>query len=212
MNNEKIGFGEALCILIIVTLSHLILTLPKTIIQSQGSSSILNIMYVSIIVLIIIFFITKLYKNFRGKDILDISSFLLGRWFKFIIGLAFIAYYIFAASLLVSNTSENLKTMYFHNTPISFIVLFILLAAGFINKLGPKAVIKCNLIIVPPIIVILVLIFLANSRNLSFTQIFPILGYGAKNTFVNGLSNIYAFSSISFLFLIMPLLKDYKRF
>lgn len=212
MNNEKIGFGEALCILIIVTLSHLILTLPKTIIQSQGSSSILNIMYISIIVLIIIFFITKLYKNFRGKDILDISSFLLGRWFKFIIGLAFIAYYIFAASLLVSNTSENLKTMYFHNTPISFIVLFILLAAGFINKLGPKAVIKCNLIIVPPIIVILVLIFLANSRNLSFTQIFPILGYGAKNTFVNGLSNIYAFSSISFLFLIMPLLKDYKRF
>lgn len=212
MNNEKIGFGEALCILIIVTLSHLILTLPKTIIQSQGSSSILNIMYVSIIVLIIIFFITKLYKNFRGKDILDISSFLLGRWFKFIIGLAFIAYYIFAASLLVSNTSENLKTMYFHNTPISFIVLFLLLAAGFINKLGPKAVIKCNLIIVPPIIVILLLIFLANSRNLSFTQIFPILGYGAKNTFVNGLSNIYAFSSISFLFLIMPLLKDYKRF
>ncbi len=212
MNNEKIGFGEALCILIIVTLSHLILTLPKAIIQSQGSSSILNIMYVSIIVLIIIFFITKLYKNFRGKDILDISSFLLGRWFKFIIGLAFIAYYIFAASLLVSNTSENLKTMYFHNTPISFIVLFLLLAAGFINKLGPKAVIKCNLIIVPPIIVILVLIFLANSRNLSFTQVFPILGYGAKNTFVNGLSNIYAFSSISFLFLIMPLLKDYKRF
>lgn len=212
MNNEKIGFGEALCILIIVTLSHLILTLPKTIIQSQGSSSILNIMYVSIIVLIIIFFITKLYKNFRGKDILDISSFLLGRWFKFIIGLAFIAYYIFAASLLVSNTSENLKTMYFHNTPISFIVLFLLLAAGFINKLGPKAVIKCNLIIVPPIIVILLLIFLANSRNLSFTQVFPILGYGAKNTFVNGLSNIYAFSSISFLFLIMPLLKDYKRF
>ena len=212
MNNEKIGFGEALCILIIVTLSHLILTLPTTIIQSQGSSAILNIMYVSIIVLIIIFFITKLYKNFRGKDILDISSFLLGRWFKFIIGLAFIAYYIFAASLLVSNTSENLKTMYFHNTPISFIVLFLLLAAGFINKLGPKAVIKCNLIIVPPIIVILVLIFLANSRNLSFTQVFPILGYGAKNTFVNGLSNIYAFSSISFLFLIMPLLKDYKRF
>lgn len=212
MNNEKIGFGEALCILIIVTLSHLILTLPTTIIQSQGSSSILNIMYVSIIVLIIIFFITKLYKNFRGKDILDISSFLLGRWFKFIIGLAFIAYYIFAASLLVSNTSENLKTMYFHNTPISFIVLFLLLAAGFINKLSPKAVIKCNLIIVPPIIVILVLIFLANSRNLSFTQVFPILGYGAKNTFVNGLSNIYAFSSISFLFLIMPLLKDYKRF
>lgn len=212
MNNEKIGFGEALCILIIITLSHLILTLPKTIIESQGSSSILNVLYVSIIALIIVFVITKLYKNFKGKDILDISEFLFGKFFKFIFGLLFIAYFIFVASLLVRNTSENLKSMYFNNAPIPFIALFLLFAAGFINKLGLKAVIKCNLIIVPAIIIILGLLFLVSSNNLVFERVFPILGYGAQNTFVNGSSNVYAFSSIAFLFLIMPILKDYNEF
>ena len=212
MNNEKIGFGEALCVLIIITLSHLILTLPKTIIESQGSSSILNMLYVSIIVLLLFFLITKLYNNFNGKDILDISGFVFGNTIKFIFGLLFIAYFIFVASLLVRNTSENLKSMYFNNTPIPFIALFLLFAAGFINKLGFRAVIKCNLIIVPAIIIILGLLFFASSNNFVFERVFPILGYGAQNTFINGISNIYAFSSIAFLFLMMPLLKDYNRF
>lgn len=212
MENGKIGFGEALCIVLIVTLSHLILTLPKSIIESQGSSSILNVIYVFFIALIVISIITKLYKNFKGQDILDISGFVFGKAFKFILGFIFIIYYMFVASLLIRNTSENIKTMYFQDTPIPYITLFLLLAAGFINSLGPKTVIKCNLIIVPAIVIILFLLFLISSNNFIFERAFPILGYGAKNTFLNGLENLYAFSSISFLFFIMPLLKNYNSF
>ena len=43
-------------------------------------------------------------------------------------------------------------------------------------------------------------------------MVFPILGYGTKNTFLVGISNIFCFSNILFLFLIMPHLKDYKQF
>lgn len=212
MENQKIGFGEALCILLIVTLSHLILTLPKTIIESQGSSSILNVIYVSILAVFIIFILTKLYKNFKGQDILDISSFVFGRPFKFILGLLFIAYYMFVASLLIRSTSENIKTMYFQNTPIPYITLFLLLAAGFINKLGPRTVIKCNLIIAPSIIFILTILFLVSSSNFVWERIFPLLGYGAKNLFLTGSGNLYAFGSMSFLLFIMPLLKNYNGF
>lgn len=212
MQNEKIGFGEALCILLIVTLSHLILTLPKSIIESQGSSSILNVIYISVLALLVVFILSKLYKNFKGQDILDISSFVFGKPFKFILGIVFIIYYMFIASLLIRNTSENIKTMYFQDTPIPYITLFLLLAAGFINKMGPKTVIKCNLIIVPSIILLLTLLFLISSNNLVFERIFPVFGYGIKNLFINGSGNLYAFSSISFLFFIMPLLKNYNRF
>lgn len=212
MQNEKIGFGEALCILLIVTLSHLILTLPKSIIESQGSSSILNVVYISVIAFIIVFILTKLYEHFKGQDILDISNYLFGKPLKFILGIVFIVYYMFVASLLIRNTSENIKTMYFQNTPIPYITLILLLAAGLINKMGPKTVIKCNLIIVPCIVIILILLFLISSNNFVIERIFPALGYGAKNLFLNGLGNLYAFSSISFLFFIMPLLKDYNTF
>ncbi len=212
MNNEKIGFSEAICVLLIVTLSHLILVLPKSIIQSQGSSSILNVIYISVLAFLITFLITKLYKNFKGQDILDISGFLFGKAFKFIFGIVFIVYLIFAVSLLTRNTAENLKSMYFNNIPIPFIVLFLLFSAGFINKLGIKTVIKCNLIIVPIITIILGLLFLVSTKNFEFGRIFPVLGYGAENTFINGATNIFSFASVSLLFLIMPLLKDFRQF
>lgn len=212
MNNEKIGFGETLCILLIVTISHLVLTLPKTLIGSQASGAILNIIYVSILAYLFIFIINKLYKNFKGQDILDISKFLFGNTFKFILGLTFIVYFMFISSLLIRNVSENVKTMYFPNTPIPFIMLFLLLAAGFINKLGIKTVIKCNLVIVPCIGVLLLLLFSVNSVNFVPERIYPLFGYGIKNIFINGSSNIYAFGSIAFLFFLMPLLKGYEKF
>lgn len=78
--------------------------------------------------------------------------------------------------------------------------------------MGPKTVIKCNLIIVPSIVIILIVLFLISSNNFVIERIFPVFGYGLKNLFLNGSKNLYAFSSISFLFFIMPLLKNYKSF
>lgn len=212
MKSEHIGFGEALSILIIVTLSHLILTLPKTIIENQGTASIINIIYVTILALIFMFIITKLYKNFNGQDILDISGFLFGNFFKFIIGIAFIVYFLFVASLLIRNTSENLKTMYFKNTPIPYLTFFILISASFINRLGSKTVIKSNLIIVSLISIVLSILFLLSTNTFKPERIYPIFGYGIKNTFIDGSSNIYIIGCISYIFFLMPLLKDYKQF
>ncbi len=212
MESHKIGFGEALCIILIVILSHLILILPKAILESQGSSSIINVFYITILAFILIFILNKLYKNFKGKDIIDISEFTFGKTFKIILGIVFIFYFLFVASLLVRNTSESLKTMYFQNTPIPYLVFFLLLGAGIINKLGTKTVIKCNLIIVPSIVVILIALFIVSANNFVPERIFPIFGYGAKNIFINGTANIYAFSNIVFLLFIMPLLKDFNHF
>lgn len=76
MDNTKIGFAEALCVLLIVILSHLIVLLPKIIIQSQGSASIINVIYITLLAVFFIFIFNLLYKNFKGMDILDISNFL----------------------------------------------------------------------------------------------------------------------------------------
>ena len=210
--NTKIGFLEALCILLIVVISHLILTLPKIILQSQGSSSILNIIYITFIALLIVFLINKLYHHFKGMDILDLSQYLWGKNFKFIIGVAYIAYFLFTCSLLVRNTAENLKTMYFQSTPIPYLLFFILLAVGFINRYSLKSVIKCNLMIVAIVVLSLVILFILSFNDFTLERIFPIFGYGIENTFVTGISNIFVFANLVFLFFLMPLLKDSQQF
>lgn len=211
-NNTKIGYSEALCVLLIIVISHLILTLPKIILQSQGSSSILNVIYITLIASMIIFIINLLYKNFKGMDILDLSNYLLGKKFMFIIGIAYITFFIFTSSLLIRNTVENLKTMYFQSTPIPYILFFILLAVGFISRYSLKSVIKCNLIVVPFVVVALIILFILSLNDFTFERIFPILGYGPKNTFITGIDNLFVFGNLIFLFLLMPILKDYKQF
>ena len=212
MEKDKIGFGEALCILLIVALSHIILTFPKTILETQGSGSLLNIFYLTIVGFIFLTFFIKLYKNFNGKDILDISDFLGGKIFKFILGLIFIGYLLFIASLLVRNTSESFRTMYLQNTPIPYLIFALLVGAAYVNKLGTATTIKANLIIVPGIFIVLLLIFMASVSNFSAGRLFPIMGYGTKNIFVNGFSNLYMFGGTFFFLFIMPMLKKTEQF
>lgn len=211
-SNSKIGFMEALSILMIVVFAHLILLLPKIIIEDQGTGSIINIIYVTLLALFSVFILNLLYKKFKGMDILDVSGFLFGKKFKFIVGLIYIAHAIFVASLLLRNTSENLKTTYFQNTPTPYIAFFMLVGVAYLNRFNLKTIIKCNLIIVPLITISFIALFILSSDNFVFERIFPILGYGSENTFLKGSSNIFCFGNIFFLLLIMPYLKDYNQF
>ena len=212
LDTEKIGFSEALCAVTIVMAAHLILLLPKYLIQSQGSASLINVIYITIISLLAIFTFNRLYKNFKGKDILDISKFLLGNHFRFIIGIIYIVYLLFVVSLCLRITAENLKSMYFHNTPTIFLLFFLLLAIGYVNRYGFKTVIKCNLIILPLIFIASAFLFALSIPNFTFERIFPILGNGFQNTFLTGAFNTFCFSNILLLFFMMPYLKEYHQF
>ena len=106
-NNNKIGFMEALSVSLIVVFAHLILLLPKIIIEDQGTGSIINVIYVSLLALFAVYILNILYKKFKGMDILDISNFLFGKKFRFIVGIIFIVHAIFVSSLLLRNTAEN---------------------------------------------------------------------------------------------------------
>jgi len=139
--NNKIGFAEALSILLIVVFAHLILLLPKIIIENQGTGSVINVIYITLLALIAVYILNLLYKKFKGLDILDISNFLFGNKFKFVIGLIYIAHAIFVASLLLRNTAENLKTTYFQNTPTPYIVFFMLVGVAFLNRFSLKTII-----------------------------------------------------------------------
>ena len=60
-SSNKIGFAEALSILLIVVFAHLILLLPKIVIEDQGTGSIINIIYVTLLQIItLISFINKI--------------------------------------------------------------------------------------------------------------------------------------------------------
>lgn len=58
----------------------------------------------------------------------------------------------------------------------------------------------------------MLILFLSTSKNFVIERFFPILGYGFDATFLSGITNIFAFGGIAFLYFINPILKDYKKF
>lgn len=64
MTENKIGNIEAIALILTVMINHIILNLPKSIISSTSSGAILNVIFISLLALVIVYLIYQLLKNF----------------------------------------------------------------------------------------------------------------------------------------------------
>lgn len=211
MSNSKIGTIEAIMLILTNILTSAILSIPRSILVTTGSSSIINLIYVSIIAIFIALLIVKLLRNFPGFDIIDISEFIGGKIFRNIIGSIFIIYFIFSSSILLRNFCESLKIIYFAMTDIPFIILLFIIALCIANRLEFSATLKTNLIISPIVFICTIFLFFANMNKFVPQRIFPILGNGLYDTFILGLTNIASFGGLVYLYFLPPLLKEPKK-
>ena len=101
MENTKIGNKEAIALLVTIVFNHIIMNITKSIIDATSSASLLNILYVGIIAIIFTCIICYFLNKFPTLDIVDISEYLGGKVLKWIIGIAFVAYFIFFAGILL---------------------------------------------------------------------------------------------------------------
>ena len=187
MNHSKIGTLEAIMLIISVIIIHCILSLPKTLLDLTKSATILNLIYVTIIVLIFIYIICRLFKHFPGKDILDISEVLGGKLLKNIIGSIFFLYFVVSSSILLRNFCECLKIIDYPSTNIILIIFLIMIGVSTVNNLQFNASLKTNLIIIPFVLFSIIFLFFANLEHFTPQRIFPILGEGVFQTFITGL-------------------------
>ena len=212
MEIKQISNFQAIALILIIVTNHLILGTPRTLIAETGTGTILNMIYVFILALLLVFIITKLFSNFNGKDIIDISEFLGGKVLKVIVGIVFIIYFLVILSTTVRVIVQDLEIIYFQNISVYVLTLAILASIVFVYKYGSSAVVKCNSIIAPIVGIAILIIAFSNVQDFSLDRIFPILGFGAKETFITGASNIFAYSGLAILYFIMPMLKDSKIF
>lgn len=212
MEIKQISNFQAIALILIIVTNHLILGTPRTLIAETGTGTILNMIYVFILALLLVFIITKLFSNFNGKDIIDISEFLGGKVLKVIVGIVFIIYFLVILSTTVRVIVQDLEIIYFQNISVYVLTLAILASIVFVYKYGGSAVVKCNSIIAPIVGIAILIIAFSNVQDFSLDRIFPILGFGAKETFITGASNIFAYSGLAILYFIMPMLKDNKNF
>ena len=210
MNNNRIGFVESISLTLIVIISHILLNLPNEILGSTASSGPLNVIYITILALILFLVFNKLFSPFQGKDILDVAEFVGGNILKKVVSIIYTLYFIFVCGILLLNFANTLKTVYLQDMPTSLICLVFILIALIANQFGFKNVSRVNAIILPFIVVAILIIFFALSVRFVPERFFPVLGYGVNNTFILGATNVFAFGEIILLLLMRSSYKDPK--
>lgn len=209
---EKIGKIEAIALFITICVNQIIFDIPNEIFMTTGTGAWLNTIYISIIALILAIIIYKLFKNFPNKDIVDISEYVGGKFFKIITGVIFLICFTSICAFCVRYFTNSIRIIYYTSTPIVFLLILFLIPAVVSNKLGLKSISGVNLILVPLLLISTILLFFANVKEFNFSNLFPALGYGVNSVFISGASNIFCFAGLLYLLFLPPFLKDHKHF
>lgn len=212
MENAKITTKEAIFLIVSVLIAHTILSLPNDLLLETKSSILLNIIYITILAILFVLLICKLFKAFPSCDILDVSKFLGGTTLKSIVGITFILYFLITSAVLLRNFCESLITIYYPRTNVLFLILLFIIAITVTNKFKFDSCLKANLLIVPIVLISIIFLFVANVTHFTPERVFPILGKGFFNTFILGISNIFSFSGIVFIYFLPPLLRKPEAF
>ena len=210
--NLKIGKLEAIFLVLIVMINKILLNIPKEIIKQSGTGSPVNIIFTSILILIITLLICKLFQKFPNEDIIDISKYVGKKPLQIILGTLLLILFTMIITSVIYEFTTLLQIIYFPNTPISLILLIFLGCMGVANKTGFKSIVKANSVIIPIILLSLVVIFAGILKNLNLNRLYPILGQNVKTTFLEGSQNIFAYGGLLYLFFIVPFLKNKQDF
>lgn len=208
MDNTKIGNKEAIALLTTISFNQLIVGGAKFIISRCSSASLLNLLYISLIAIVVAGIMCYFLNNFPSYDLIDISNFLGGKYFKWIICIIYIAYFFLWTGNLLHMFSTSLQIIYFSQTSLFFIKLFILMSVIITCLFKNNAVYRSTFIIFPLILISTLFLFVSDIKFFYIENIYPMLGNGFFSTFFGGLSNLLIFQVLTYFFFFPTLLKN----
>lgn len=207
-NTYKMQKYEAVCLILIVMVNKLILNVPYYIIDLVGTGAVINLIYVGVLGLIFVLCLNYLFQKFPNSDIIDISEFLGGKVFKIIMGIIFIIFFFLVSYITLTGFTNVIKTIYFGNSPLIFILLFFMIGIVIANFVGFKSIIRTICLVVPFTLASIVLALFAVYDEFAFDKFSPFFGYNMQTTFINGLLNTFSLYVVTYYYFLMPLLKD----
>lgn len=211
---KKVVFGswEASCYVIVSICTQVFLNFPRVMAESAATAGWLLTIYASIISIILLAIIYKLYRPFYGKDLIDIGEYIAGKIGKIVVGLVLMAHFVFIVAIILREFSEDLKIISFSLSPLSLIIFFFLVGMVIGAYFGIEAIVRFSTIVVLIITIAFLLIIIGVLSYADFSGIFPILGNGPYELFIKGLQRISIFSGMIVLFILSPFLKSFESY
>lgn len=198
--------NQVICMLINIICIKMIMTYPRVLVQYMGNATWINIIYVSLIVLLLYFFIGKIYKPEYGTFV-SAAEKIGGKTLKRITGVIIAAVFILNIAFEVRSYPETVKTVLLEETKMQIIIILYILASAVGAYMGIENNARIHAVFIPIAGVIMLGFFLLSMPYWKMNNIMPVFGNGAKSIFLKGTQNICMMSDIAVLNYLMPHIK-----
>lgn len=195
---------ELACIILNLATYKTITGYSRIFADISGPAAALTALFSGALVYLLLWGLLKLYSKTKKKTILELAEKKFGKRAKYLCFCVLFIYLIFSAAITLRETGEFIKAVSFPTAPLSFVFLLIAIGAILCCALGFDALGRTHSVIIPISIFAILIIPLFAIPKGQISNLFPYLGYGAKSTFIKGLSGIGLYSDLIILFLLAP--------
>ena len=209
-NNTSLNFKEITTIMINALSVKLFFTFPGIIISVSGNAAWIQIIFVSLISIILFFCSVWAYKKCDKMNILSISEKIGGKYLKAFVGFLLSIVLFFNIANIMRSFPEITKMVLLPNTPVELIVLIFAIVIGIAACSGLESIARIHSIFIPIILFIMILFFIFMIPNAKLYNLYPILGKGTQNIFIKGVNGITLFEDIILLNILLPYIENFN--
>lgn len=210
-SEEKIGYHEALTLLVITLSAKIYLSFPRNMALLGNAAGWIIVLLSGIYSLVGYFFISSLLRRYPGKNIIQISHQLGGSIIGKVIGVGFFLFFLAITSLYLRQFAESFILAILPRTPISVLTLFFLILLIYATLLGVETISRVAWLLGPYLLTALIVILCFSLPQASVNYLTPILGPGPIPLLKYSVTNISVFAEIILLGIIAPLIRDRNR-
>lgn len=176
--DNKISNFQIAVLLINTIVGVGVLNLPSLLAGEVGTTGWIVLLLAGAIAALLVLMMTKLMSSYEGKDIVNVSSSLIGKIATYISIILVITYMIAQGAFIVRVFGEVIKMFLLFSTPIEVIILTMLLTAVYTVRSGIDAIARFSILVIPFIVIPLLIIGTVLLQDLDYSNILPVFNMG----------------------------------
>ena len=210
-DNLKLRPFDAAAIVGFLIIPQFLLTGLAKITKQNHSAAWISLFLSFALMICLFLIISALMKQYESKNIVEISSLLIGKPLSIIYGSILTVYFCYFTGVQIRETTEILKAYGFYLTPTYVILGLIVLAAVTMNFFGAKSIIKTVGFFYILALIGIVFVILLGSNQYNPDNLAPVLGSGVKTIVKSSLLGTSMFDGVFFLLLFAPAFQSSKN-
>ena len=174
MFNQDITPYQNLSILVLVSFVLQAMLMPVILTEVDGPEGWISIIIAAILLYFAVKATNKAMKKYEEDTIISVSNKLFPKFISKLIGGYYILMFLTVNSLIMKDFSEQIKLMMMFRTPISTIIITILLTAAYATKKGIQSIANITNIAIITALVPFLLIIVFSTYYADYSNIFPL--------------------------------------